>query len=377
MMIGAPIGGWAGDRFGRRKAIILSVAFFGLASFPVALSQNVAQLAVLRLVAGIGFGALLPNATAMVVEWMPSKLSSYMISLMIVGVPVGGLIGASVSSWLIAAYGWQACFVAGGGLAVGLSFLLWAFLPESPKYLVKSSPSGRAVAPLMNRAFGMGRFKNLDDYHIDEEVSGRWSDIFSTTHLKSTIGIAIAFFANLFVFYGLANWIPTILTSRGFDLSVALQCAMYFNLFGLVGAISVAAIVACISSKAGLMSALIGGIIACGTTGLVFSMNPPSLTLIMACLICAGACLVGLQVGLYSVAAKLYPTHCRSTGIGFAAGVGRLGPIISAAGGGLLLDIPGGIGWFSGVAVIALLVAVVGVLLVDGLSAPVRRGIAQ
>jgi MFS transporter, AAHS family, 4-hydroxybenzoate transporter len=321
MAIGAPVGGWIGDKWGRRIAIVGSVLFFGLASFPAALATNIWELAGYRFVAGLGFGAVLPNATAMIAEWMPSRIRSYAISMMIVGVPVGGFVGAATSSWMIAEFGWQSCFVAGGLLGLTLSVLLWVFLPESPHFLVKNSEHGHAVVPLLNRAFGLNRFSNDQRYAVDEGPRATWSDIFSNAHRRITIGLAIAFTAGLMVFYGLANWIPSILTAKGVALPVALQAAMIFNLSGLAGAIGVAALVSRIGSRMGLLVVLCSAIAT--VAGLAYLLGQPNLAImpVMVFVGLAGGLLAGLQVALYALAAWAYPTDCRATGVGFSAGI--------------------------------------------------------
>lgn len=366
MAIGAPIGGWIGDRFGRRPAIIASVAFFGLATLPVALAENVAQLAFLRFISGLGFGAVLPNATAMIAEWMPARMRSYMISLMIVGVPIGGMIGAGISNSIIVRFGWQGCFWVAGFMALALAVCLFA-LPESPKYLVRKSTAGRDVIPLLKRAFGGLRFEDGDTYHISESTTSSWAEIFSKNLRFTTLGITLAFFCSLLVFYGFANWLPTILTAKGMPLAEALRAAMFFNLSGFVGALLVAAAVAQFGARVALLGALCGGIAVCVAVSAILSVDYFQVSAAMIAVAIAGACLAGLQVGLYSLAASVFSTGCRATGIGFAAGVGRLGPIISAAAGGLILDQPNGNALFFGIAAIILALAI------SGITVAIRR----
>jgi AAHS family 4-hydroxybenzoate transporter-like MFS transporter len=365
MIVGAPVGGWLGDRFGRRLAAVFSTFFFGITTFPVAFADNITQLTLFRFITGLGFGALLPNATAMIAEWMPTRIRSYAISLMIIGIPVGGMIGAASSSLLIAAVGWQACFIAGGVLGLLLSGLLFFTLPESPKFLTMNSEAGRAVVPLLNRAFGQGRFQESAVYESGEGPKGTWSDIFSPKHFRVTVGIGIAFFASLLVFYGFANWIPTILTTLGMPLNTALQGAMLFNLWGLAGAVGVAALVSKVGSRLGLF--LVLGAAALATIGVIFAITAVNtqVVAVFVALSAAGALLAGLQVGLYTLAAGAYPTDCRSTGVGFAAGIGRLGPIVSAYAGGLLLDLTNGNVLFFTAIILALVVAALGVFFVN------------
>ncbi|WP_337180554.1 MFS transporter [Sphingopyxis granuli] len=374
MAVGAPLGGWIGDKWGRRNAITASVFFFGIATMAVALAGNLTELSLLRFIGGLGFGAVLPNATALIAEWMPSTIRSYAISMMIVGVPVGGMFGASVSHSLISAFGWESCFLAGGALGVILGPLLWAFLPESPKFLLRRSPSSPELPKLMQRAFPARGLGDAGSFSTEDVVGASRSAIFAPSRRMVTIGLTVAFFANLLVFYGFANWMPTILTSKGLPLEVALRGALYFNLFGLAGAVAVAAIVSKVGARKGLLGVLVGGIAASILLALVIETQPIPPQLVTLTLAVAGMFLAGLQVGLYALAAGAYPTDCRSTGVGFAAGVGRLGPILSAVAGGIFLDMKGGSVWFFSLAVLFLIVAIVGVTLVrEGAPAPLAE----
>lgn len=365
MAVGAPVGGGIGDRFGRRRAMILSTLFFGLATLPAALATNHYELAIIRFFGGLGFGAVLPNATALIAEWMPRKLRSYVISIMIIGVPVGGMIGAGISNGLIEQFGWQSTFVVGGILGIVLSGMLFLLLPESPKFLVVNSDGGRGVVPLLNKAFGRNRYSPDDVYTVPESRRATWSDILNREHRKNSLGIALAFAANLMVFYGMVNWLPTIMTSRGFALEDALSAAMWYNLAALMGALIFAPVYPRIGQQRGLYIPLIGSVFSLSLLVFIFSVEGQAQLPIVLGLIVAGTTLAGLQVGLYSLAAAIYPTDCRSTGIGFAAGAGRLGPIFSAAAGGAALDLANGTFYFFGFCVSAMLLAILGVYAID------------
>lgn len=372
MATGAPIGGWIGDNWGRRHAIVTSVIFFGATTIPAAFASDITELAVIRFISGLGFGALLPNATALLAEWMPGKVRSYAISLMIVGVPVGGMMGAASSNWLIAAYGWQSCFIAGGALALSVGVLLFFCLPESPKYLARNSDNGGAAGPVLVKAFGHDRIGTNAHFTVSEGIRANWADIFTSGHRRVTIGLSIAFLASLMVFYGFVNWFPTVLTSRGLPLDTALRASMFFNLSGLAGAIGAAAIVSRLGSRRGLMLLIAGGMAASASLALVLRADTLDPIRVMTAMAVAGAFLAGLQVALYSLAAGAYPTGCRSTGVGFAAGTGRLGPIISAFGGGLLLEYALGIELFFITALVVLTIAAIGILLVDRHTPPFK-----
>lgn len=365
MALGAPLGGGMGDRLGRRQAIILSVLLFGLATLAAAWTTSISGLAAMRFIGGLGFGAVLPNATALIAEWMPAKLRSYMISLMIVGVPLGGMASAQISSVLIARSGWEACFILGGVLGISLATVLYFLLPESPHFLARHNDLHSRLMQVLARAFPHRTFGNDDTVHIPEAGKTGWSAVFSAAMARSTIGLTLAFVMSLLVFYAYANWVPTILTGKGLPLAVALDAATYYNLFGLLGAVVVAYVMAKAGARTGLIAVLICCIFASLVVSIVLSAQDTNLVALHGGLALTGAALAGLQVGLYSLAAAVYPTDCRASGVGFAAGVGRLGPIVSAFAGGLLLDLSEGLFWFTALAMTALVLAMAGVLLVN------------
>jgi AAHS family 4-hydroxybenzoate transporter-like MFS transporter len=374
MAAGAPFGGALGDKIGRRATIIFSALFFGAATIATAFSPNLTALIVLRFVSGLGFGALLPNATALLAEWMPSRYRAPAIGLMIIGVPIGGMIGAAVAQWLIPAYGWRACFIVGGALGVVLAGVLAIGLPESLRFLLRREGSSPAVTRLLERAFG--RNKALGEVVPDDEPrKPRWSEVMTPEHLRVTVGLSLAFFANLAVTYAFFNWVPTMLTSMGMPLQVALRGALYFNLWGLAGALAGAILINWLGSRVGLLLVLGGAIVVAGTMGYIINTGVPTEASMIIGLSAAGTLVSGLQACLYSLAASAYPTTCRSAGIGVVAGIGRLGSIASAFLGGAILSLPAGQAVFFVIVAGVLVLAVVGVLVVNRHAPPPGRAV--
>ena len=370
MVIGTPLGGRLGDRLGRRSALILSTAFFGLTTLVAALAADVNQLAVMRFISGLGFGALLPNATALVAEWMPSRFRSQAISLMIVGVPIGGMLGAAASPWLVENFGWRSCFVVGGTLGLLMAAALVVALPESLRFITKRSPNRKALVKLLNRAFGSGRFSESDAFYISELPRTSWSEIFVPQRLRATVGLSLAFFANLLAYYAFVSWMPTLLTSMGVQFEVALRGAFFFNLWGLPGALAGAALVWWRGSRFGLLVLLTSGILMGGILGFIINSPPIEPLSLMVALSIAGASVAGVQAGLYALSAAAYATHCRSTGVGFVSGIGRLGPVVSGLGGAFVLALSEGHTMFFICIVMTLLAAASGVLIVDRHTRP-------
>jgi len=132
MAFGASIGGGLGDRFGRKLILITSMFAFGIATALASLTENVTQMAILRLISGFGFGAAAPNGIALASEWLPTRHRSLASAALSVGTPLGGMLGATTVLTLVPSYGWQGSFVACGAITLILAVIMVVSLPESP-----------------------------------------------------------------------------------------------------------------------------------------------------------------------------------------------------------------------------------------------------
>lgn len=372
MLVGAPLGGVLGDWIGRRLAMVFSAIYFGVATIATSYAGDLQQLIILRLVSGVGFGALLPNATALLAEWVPARYRSIAVSVMIMGVPIGGIVGAAVSSWLIPAYGWRAAFQLGGAVAIATAVILLIFLPESLRFLLQRPKRRALLTRLLQRAYGQNKFEG-ETFVMDTAAKVGLAELFTSRHFRVTFGLSLAFIANLLVFYGFSSWVPTILTSMGLPLDVSIRGALYFNLWSLPGALVAGLLVGLLGSRWGLLLVL-GAAIAV-TAGMAYLIlgGAPTSTSVMLTLSAAGAAVAGLQAALYALAAAAYPTNCRSTGIGFVAGIGRLGAIVSAFAGGVVLSQMNGEALFFAILALVLLVAVLAVFIIDRHAPPTRK----
>jgi AAHS family 4-hydroxybenzoate transporter-like MFS transporter len=135
ILFGAPILGFVGDVFGRKKAIIISCLVFGGFTWVGAWANSLEVMWYLRLLAGIGIGGLLPNLIALNAEFAPRRLRATMIILMFTGITFGGSVPGAVAAWLVPHYGWPILFVIGGVAPIVMALVAAVALPESIKYL--------------------------------------------------------------------------------------------------------------------------------------------------------------------------------------------------------------------------------------------------
>jgi AAHS family 4-hydroxybenzoate transporter-like MFS transporter len=114
LMISALVVGPIADHVGRRPVIILSTLGFGLFTLLTTFAQNTSWLIILRFLTGLGLGAAMPNAVALVSEFSPRSRRATLIMLSLVGFSLGSILGGLVSAALVEAFGWRCVFVVGG-----------------------------------------------------------------------------------------------------------------------------------------------------------------------------------------------------------------------------------------------------------------------
>lgn len=328
LALGGFIGGPIGDRLGRRFLLIASVFLFGAATAAMALAGGISDIAVCRFISGLGLGAALPAATALIAEYTPSARRSLAVMLGIVCIPVGGFLGGFLAAAVLPQYGWQALFLIGGGLPIVVALLLIVLLPESPRFLLARDGKGpaldRAVGVLGDRTPGAAYV----DTHEIQVKRASFRVLFSREFLRDTLGVWAAFFLCLLPVYVFYSWAPTMLAAAGFDLKASSTGLAIFNLGGILGSIAAAGAMARFGSRP-VMLALAAGA-ALSLLGMAFvPLRPEQSGMVMTGLFITGLFLLGLQVALYALAANIYPTAVRATGVGATAGVGRLGAILS------------------------------------------------
>jgi AAHS family 4-hydroxybenzoate transporter-like MFS transporter len=380
MAVGAALGGYFGDRVGRRATLIGSTALFSVTTLAAVFARDVTDLTALRAIAGIGFGAALPCATALVAEYMPARIRAQSIAILVVGVPLGGMLGAAVASMLVPAFGWRSVFLLGGTVPLLLTLLMVAALPESLRFLLKNSQRRQAALKLLGQLSGRA-LSATTRIILAEESSSKKAEratIFRRELARSNMGLWLAFLASLACAYAFFSWIPTALSALSLPLEMAIRGSFFFNLFGVLGALGGAWLVTRLGSRTVLvillsigffaMTALTLWLMHLGNQGL--QVQPAQ---IMTALSLAGLSNAGAQAALYALAAHVYPTACRVTGIGMAASVGRAGAIASAYGGGLVLSAGSGATTFFLTIAILLALTAVGSIMVDRHIKPIQR----
>jgi AAHS family 4-hydroxybenzoate transporter-like MFS transporter len=345
MAVGSVMGGYIGDRFGRRQTLVGAVGFFGLATLACALARAPLELTVLRVISGIGFGASFPSATALVAEWMPRRWIAKAVGTVFVGVSVGFAIGGQLAITVLPHWGWRGSFACGGILAMMLSLVLTWKLPESPSWLAKRGYPSVLIRSLLKRAWPGEAFSEATEFiasALTDTASVGSSKILKAENLRVNLGLWVAFFMNMFAGFALSSWSPVILIALGVSVRGALAGSTYCGLATMAGTLGAGLAGSRMGTRPAMLwlsasAALVA--IAISTEAVV---DLEQLRLAPAVVITGiafmGGCIAGLQALLWVLAANAYSTECRATGVALAAGIGRVGAIVSSVGAAALLS---------------------------------------
>ena len=338
MMIGGFIGGYIGDRLGRRIALLGSVMWFGVLTVLMSFAGDVTTLTVLRFLAGLGLGGAMPNAAALASEYVPLRRRPFAVTLTVVCIPLGGTLAGFTGALILPSYGWRALFMVGGALPLLLAALLWKVLPESPRYLARDRSRWPELAALLRR---LGHDVSPDTAFVDshERTVARASvtSLFTPEFRRDTLALAAAFFFCLLSAYTGVNWVPSLLTSAGFDVAMANYGLTAFNLGGVVGAIVGAIAFARLGSRLTMLAMTAGAIGGCLLLANV-PIGEQSTLAVLAMLAWSGGLINAVQSTMYALAAHVYPAGIRATGVGTAVAIGRVGGIGSSYAGAWALE---------------------------------------
>jgi AAHS family 4-hydroxybenzoate transporter-like MFS transporter len=334
LMIGALLFGPLADRIGRKWIILVSTAAFGVFSLATMRVNDVNDLMLLRFLTGLGLGGAMPNAVSMTAEFSPMRRRATMVMTMFCGFSIGAAVGGMISAWLIPEFGWRSVFLVGGAAPLLLLPFLAVRLPESVRFLALSGKADRDVADLLRTMFPAAKFAPDVRFSIAEPHTPGIPVVHLLRDRRAVVTLLlwVVFFMSLLDLYFLSNWLPTVLNGLGASVSVAVLLGSLLQVGGVIGALSLGRVMDKFSARA--LTIIYGvAMVAVALIGLAGQSVP----LLAAAIFLTGFCIVGGQTSANAMAATFYPTSLRSTGVGWAFGVGRVGSIVGPMLGGVLL----------------------------------------
>jgi AAHS family 4-hydroxybenzoate transporter-like MFS transporter len=378
MAFGSFFGGWLGDRWGRLRVLYLATLIFGLSTIAAAHTDDRWALAAVRVFGGLGFGAGYPNALALVNDWVPARLRTYVIATLSIGIPLGTSVAALVIPPLLPDYGWRGIFLIFGVGSIVIGTALFLVLRESPTYLIargRNEEAQRNAARVIDPSIELLAEAPTA---VEESAGTRSIGVLHPSNKWLNWGIGISFAACTTLIYGLSSWATVFLTGAGFTTEQAANAIFWFGILSMAGAIAAGWLVRRFGSRAliaGCGALTFASILALGTV--VESVAPtPTFGERQAAALLVGAIggFVSMNIAtFYAVMAVGYPQSCRGAAIGFHLTVARVGVIAMVYFGGSLMNLGGDSFWFyfGTMAAISLLMFVA-VFVVDRHIEPLR-----
>lgn len=310
MTIGALVIGTVTDLLGRRKVLVFAVASFSLFTLLCAAAPSVLVFGLLRFLAGLGLGGCLPTAITMATEYARAGRSSSATTTIMTGYHVGAVLTALLGLGLISTLGWRSMFVVGALPALVLVPLMVRYLPESTAF--RSEATGAPSSGV--------------------SVRETLATLFRGGMTRSTLAFWVTSFLGLILVYGLNTWLPEIMRVAGYPLGASLGLLLTLNAGGVLGLIAAGRV----ADRTGVRRSTVLWFVAAAVLLALLSIRLPAVGLYVAVLL-AGFFVFSAQVLVYAFVGRAYPAASRAIGLGWSAGVGRLGAICGPLLGGALL----------------------------------------
>jgi MFS transporter, AAHS family, 4-hydroxybenzoate transporter len=335
--IGALLIGPLADRFGRKSTTILTVVYFAVLTLAVTQASDLTELMVLRFLAGLGLGSLVPMAVVIASEFAPRATRARLVTLAACGYAIGAASGGLIAAQIVPGYGWQGMFYLGGVVPLLLAVAMYFWLPESVRFLALRPGTKARIAHTLTTINPALRFADDVTFTLTQESTAetpRVVQLFTDGRVAMTLLLWFIIFLNTTVLNLLNNWLPTLVNSTGLPQAVALRVASSLQFGGLVGVISMGML----ADRFGFFRVLATGFfVAAAFVGLIGSVGAAAMVL-AATIAIAGFCNIGCQITNAAMAATLYPTDIRSTGVNWAHGVARILSTVGPLLGGILLE---------------------------------------
>lgn len=333
-MFGALLGGMIlgplGDRFGRRPLLISALCIMSAGSIATGLADSAHEVAILRLVTGLGLGGAVPNVIALSAEYAPPRSRSTVVSIVFNGFPLGAMLGSIVGAQLLPSYGWRTLFIVGGAIPVLVLVLVTLWLPESPAFLTRKSRRAATRRDLAQ----VGDSPTLlpsEPESSDARVSTL--RLFSNGLGTSTALIWAGTLLSILCIYCTVNWLPVLISDGGLPLQTAILAVGVLNIGSVIGNL--------ILARFGDRSAAYVPTALFYVLGAIFlslvGISGSSSALMLGVTFGAGLFGFGGQLSVTTITARLYPTELRATGTGWAFAMGRVGGVIGPVFAGSLL----------------------------------------
>jgi MFS transporter, AAHS family, 4-hydroxybenzoate transporter len=333
IMVGALSAGPLGDRVGRKPLLLASLTIFGLASLLSAFAGSLFVLSILRFFTGMGIGGAFPGAATLTGDYAPHRLRATMIMATFTGAPIGGFLCGQLAGFLLPRFGWPSVFLVGGIVPLLMVPALALWLPESPRFLAaKGRLSPREAALLQRLDITPGQAAAQG---VDLAQANPIKMLFGQGYALQTVLLWVVFFCSLMNLFLFGYWLPEVLHLIGMTPAEAARASSFRELGAIFAVLYLGLLIDRTGPERSLALHYAIGAVFIAVVSL-FAL--PYLILVAVIFMC-GMTIIGSQTGANAACGKLYPARMRTSGLGWALGIGRLGGIAAPVLGGYLLSL--------------------------------------
>ncbi|MEM9570385.1 MAG: MFS transporter [Pseudomonadota bacterium] len=342
MAVGAAVLAPYSDVYGRRIMILAATALIGVSMVATGfIPQSVSALIALRAVSGLGIGVIFASGATIAAEFAPERFRNLAVTTVVMGYPFGAMLVGPVAQWVIPAQGWEMLFVYGGVATLLLGVGFYFILPESVEYLASKrakSPDDLGKINSVLKQLHRSPLTALVPEDHSEARAGRVTSLFEDSHAANTIILWSVYFLGFLTLYFLLSWIPSLFVDAGFSRREGIAALTQFNFGGVLGILAIGLLTTRLKLSKPISVFFVASAVC---LVILYAMRIESLVVLNASILIIGFSLQGAFTAMYALAARIYPTTIRATGIGWAAGLGRTGAIVSPIVAGYL----SGAGW--------------------------------
>ncbi|MFB5676584.1 MFS transporter [Paenibacillus terreus] len=334
MMIGSFLLGSLSDLIGRKKVLVICMLLFSVFSLLAGLAPNPLIFTIMRFIAALGMGGLMPAVIAMMTEYSPKKNRALIVAMMYCGYSIGGILASLTGMYLMESLGWRFLYWLGIIPLITLPFFIRQF-PESLSFHILRN-QGEHIARILNKINPQGNYAATDDFEyvsVQERAKGfPAKKLFSDRRGVSTFAFWITVFSCLLMIYGLNTWLPKIMQGSGYGITSSLSFSLVLGIGQIGGSLLGGYLVDRLGHRNVLLIMFFIGAIC------FVSLSVTSNLLLLYLLIAiGGACTGGTQNLVNPYVSEFYPQEVRTTGLSVTVGIGRIGAILAPLIIGLLL----------------------------------------
>ena len=332
-LFGALVGGPIGDKIGRKKSILLYEVIHIIAMIGGAAAPNVTVLYVFRLIQGFGLGALLVVLFAAFTEYVPGKnrgvWSSRNSFIGNFAHPIcNGIALVIVSTGVSMNMNWRIQYIIPSVLSIIASIIIYNKYPESPRWLESQGrvEEADAIMTSIEKEIEASTGKSLPPVEAVEAKAVKnlpYSALFKGKLLKRTICGSLVLIGMNTIQYTLMNWMPSLLSSLGYDTSQS----QFMTMFGLFGAPFGIFLASLYMDKVPRKATGVILLIAMAVMGIITSRQTTMTALIASTFVLNTFIYMYVCYASAVYVPEMWPTSAKLSGSGFCNAMGRVSNI--------------------------------------------------